>query len=461
MATEAIIKIQKMIGHIQHAVQVLGLRNSEKLKKEDLDVFKKEFTPWWWSGKQFDPKNSAQYKILADKILDFFTFEVPDLLLEKFADRTEINFSTGQEIRDFLEGHGANSVARYLGNHFVPKFINDEKLYKKMLWLEWILTQLVGMAKEIDGRAIKMLISSQLNTRLEGTRNFLNTYVKENPKSKNELDNFRITYQKIKIDNQEEAIENQYMRALLVLKPDYLKVTEEKEKNETPVKQTQPTLPPLRTVSSTPSSLGSIDTKHIPKTEPSQPAAKKTTVTIEDVTKQDVKTTQPSQAEISYEFRAVCDSCFPFERGLHILRSHNWISKDYEKMRSDYLEQVPETLILLKEETYKYQQYLKKIIRKKNFTYSSEEDAKFKLKLTCELMESKTVNDFKNLFNASKSHLTKSRDTGTTTFLKAVATIFTAGLAVLFGIWSVRGKKATNKMENILKETESPLKVKA
>jgi len=114
-----------------------------------------------------------------------------------------------------------------------------------------------------------------------------------------------------------------------------------------------------------------------------------------------------------------------------------------------------DTLTLLKNITLEYQSYLEKLINQDDFKYTSKEEVIYKLRACNHLLEIDNVKEFKTLFNFTKKHLEKSRDTGTMKFIKGIVTVFTMGLAALFGIWDVKGKKATNQIEAILEKKPS------
>lgn len=62
----------------------------------------------------------------------------------------------------------------------------------------------------------------------------------------------------------------------------------------------------------------------------------------------------------------------------------------------------------------------------------------------------KQLADFSQVFYFRKTVIEQRRDTPTKTFLKAVTTILSAGLAILFGIWTVKGKVVANRMAKVL-----------
>ncbi len=65
--------------------------------------------------------------------------------------------------------------------------------------------------------------------------------------------------------------------------------------------------------------------------------------------------------------------------------------------------------------------------------------------------------DFHWRFHEQRTILNKNRDTALIKFVKGIVTLFSAGMAVAAGIWSVKGKIFGNQLHSTLKKPmESP-----
>lgn len=56
---------------------------------------------------------------------------------------------------------------------------------------------------------------------------------------------------------------------------------------------------------------------------------------------------------------------------------------------------------------------------------------------------------FQQIFKANRQIIEQDRDSTAMTFVKAVVTVFSLGLAALFGIWGVKGQKTVQKIEAV------------
>lgn len=71
------------------------------------------------------------------------------------------------------------------------------------------------------------------------------------------------------------------------------------------------------------------------------------------------------------------------------------------------------------------------------------------------------VEDFSRQFATSRGVINQRRDSAGMIFLKAVATIFSLGVAVLAGIWSVEGRKMIKNVDQSLKKQDDTAKTAA
>ena len=58
---------------------------------------------------------------------------------------------------------------------------------------------------------------------------------------------------------------------------------------------------------------------------------------------------------------------------------------------------------------------------------------------------------FQTIFQQERKILEKHRDSATVILLKKVATVLSFGIAAICGIWSVKGQKTTQKIEQVFK----------
>jgi len=377
------IEVLQLISFLQSAFNEMQLKDEIALTSEEIARFKKEYPLIRFSPKKrkFSANNTQEYLKFSSKILDFYVFNTLDTLFDLLVTNQSNRLSLITEMVGAFNKAGFFSVGRYLGESTMPTFINDERLYKKMLWMEWTLSKLLSCVNNniLPDMRIPLIggTKSAIATRLTATKKFIDHYIELNPAARKKAEEFRETYN---IRN----ITNSYLNALPVLKTLDIKIIEDK-----PVK--------LR-----------IDRKpELPKIEKREEPV----IVIEEIK-------EPKVANLSPPIPTV---------------------------KLDSNEQ--QTLTLLKIAVCEYENYLVNI-EENNL---SSEEITTKLRVVRQLMIVERLDDFKFLFKATKQHLEKSRDTGTVKFLKTVATVLTAGLAALFGIWSVRGKSVTNNMERILK----------
>ncbi len=88
-----------------------------------------------------------------------------------------------------------------------------------------------------------------------------------------------------------------------------------------------------------------------------------------------------------------------------------------------------------------------------------EGDSKLDKHKSKDIVELKNnINIFKKDFEKQKNSFEKRRDSSTVIFLKAVATVFSFGLASVAGLWKVKGKEFASQVDNILQSTPEPPK---
>lgn len=203
MAFTIPLEVRNLIEFGRKAWTDLKLKESSQLTLDQINQFKNDYpaVSFGWGKVKFNSENKEEYKDFAAKILDYFIFDIPDFIFDVItkSDQSRSMLSILSSIHAELESKGGNSLARYLGKARVPQFVDDEKLYKKMLWLEWLLQQAVDLANK--GIIVDLYVpivggpKEKLKSRLVAAQDFLQEYVKKHSERMEELQKFRNSYQ--------------------------------------------------------------------------------------------------------------------------------------------------------------------------------------------------------------------------------------------------------------------------
>lgn len=196
-------EIRDLITFAKQALQDLQLQETAALTAQEIDNFKLDYPPplsLSWRTIKYNPKNLEEYRIFASKILDYFVVQIPEMIFQTI-DRFENSasyLSILSAVNSDLESKGANSLARYLGKSRVPDFVDDAKLYQKMLWLEWLLhhtTHLINKGIIVDF-SVPVLggPAYQIQMRLTATQEFLKKYCEKHTDCLDQLTSFRSSY---------------------------------------------------------------------------------------------------------------------------------------------------------------------------------------------------------------------------------------------------------------------------
>lgn len=420
MDPELLKQVKELLNYLQKAFNVMGLKELLSLTPTEIEQFRagEKFI-----GKvvTFNPKNKNHYQNVVGKILDYFIFnatiQILEFLNKQPKDRNVASLAL--DVNKILESSGSNTLARFLGERRFPEFVDEEKIYKKMLWLEWLIVKFLKF-KELNNLAWddlpKKQIVSQFNMRYDATKDFLKKYAEAHLGVKSEIEEFRKSYHIA-------DFKLSYDAAFKALNP---VVTLKDEKKASPV------LVEVKKVEQIPL----LPAMPVVKTEVVASLPQLILKPAEVFKKQEL--TVSVLPVITLQLEAI---------PVKLIKEDSQHAKDEN------------SLAPLKRILNDYKTYLVSSFANANFKYICADLGANKLMIINQLLAMTSLREFRMVYAINKPILIHHRDTKEMLYAKRALTAVSLGFAALFGLWNVRGEQMVKQIDAILKRNDQKVEV--
>lgn len=197
-------ELKALIEFARKALRQFKLLEETQLTPGQITDYANKFTTMKCVFMSSSDVKSKEYLANSLKILDYFILAIPTHIfdtIEAGLNANQGHFAIAISVNDKLEKEGANGMARYMGKKRLPEYVNHERLYKKMLWLEWLLHHLLRLVEQ--GKIVDFKVplpgvdgpKDQLLSRFKHTQSFIDLHAKNNPNEQEIITHFRKSYQ--------------------------------------------------------------------------------------------------------------------------------------------------------------------------------------------------------------------------------------------------------------------------
>jgi hypothetical protein len=198
-------QVKDILNYGSEGLIALGINEKHAIKPEVINQLKADYPNpiksfFRRSGREKYKRGGEEYTQFAKQILDHLLTESPSIILTSLASSTRsTNALAFGDINGIFEGNGINALARYLGDARVPVYVDDEQLFKKMLWLEWMLTWALalvekGLIVDFNIPVLNTGPKDQITKRYKATQEFICRYSEQHPDFNSKIAELRKTY---------------------------------------------------------------------------------------------------------------------------------------------------------------------------------------------------------------------------------------------------------------------------